>query len=90
MYILLILKYCNDFANDQRNITGGDDYKSGPYNVTFTAGMNTSSFTVPITDDDVFEDIEYFTLKINSVLPSSIDIGDPRQATVAIEDNEGT
>ena len=52
--------------------------------------MNTSSFTVSITDDDVFEDIEYFILKINSVLPSIINIGDLRQATVAIEDNEGT
>ena len=50
--------------------------------------MTTSSFTVSITEDNVFEVDEYFTLKINSV-PSIVDIGDPRQATITIGDNEG-
>ena len=61
---------------------------SGPYNVTFTAEMTTSSFSVSIIDDETFEDDETFTLKINSA-PSIIDIGDPHQATVTIVDNEG-
>ena len=70
------------------NITGGEDYSSGPYNVTFTAGTTNSSFTISINDDDIFEDNESFALIIFS-LPNIITAGDPRQATVTIVDNEG-
>ena len=68
-------------------ITGGDDYNSGPYNITFSAGMTSSSLAIMINDDSVFEDDESFSLTIDSV-PSSITIGDPREATVTIVDNE--
>ena len=68
-------------------ITGGDDYNSGPYNVTFSAGMTTSLLDIMIIDDSVFEDNESFSLIIDSV-PTNITIGDPREATVTIVDNE--
>ena len=70
------------------NITGGDDYSSGPYNVTFTAGTTNSSFTISISDDNTFEDNESFVLTITS-LPNIITAGEPLQATVTIVDNEG-
>ena len=70
------------------NITGGDDYSSGPYNVTFTAGTTNSSFTISIRNDNTFEDNENFALTITS-LPNIITVGNPRQATVTIVDDEG-
>ena len=69
-------------------ITGGDDYSSGPYNVTLTAGTTNSSFAISISDDNTFEDNESFVLTITS-LPNSTTAGDPRQATVTIVDDEG-
>ena len=68
-------------------IIGGDDYNSGPYNITFSAGMTTSSLDIMINDDSLFEDNESFSLTIDSV-PSNITIGDPHEATVTIVDNE--
>ena len=68
-------------------IAGGVDYNSGPYNITFSAGMTTSSLAIMINDDNVFEDNEDFSLTIDSV-SNNITIGDPREATVTIVDNE--
>ena len=51
-------------------ITGGVDYNSGPYNITFSAGMTSSSLAIMINDDSVFEDNKNFSLTIDSV-PSS-------------------
>ena len=70
------------------NITGGDDYDSGPYDITFTAGTTSSSFTITIEDDNTFEDNESFVVTITS-LPSIITVGSPRQATVTIIDDDG-
>ena len=69
------------------NITADDDYDSGPYNITFTAGTTSSSFTITINDDDTFEDNESFVVAITSV-PSIITVGNPHQATVTIVDDE--
>ena len=47
-------------------------------------------FNVSINDDNVLEGNENFTLTINqSSLPDHITVGDPAQATVIIEDNDG-
>ena len=69
------------------NITGGDDYNSGPYDITFTAGTTSSSFTITIEDDNTFEDNESFVVTITS-LPSIITAGSPDQTTVTIVDDE--
>ena len=43
---------------------GGDDYHSGPYNVTFPAGVTSVSFNVMINNDNILEGNETFVLVI--------------------------
>ena len=58
--------------------------------VTFYAGEKQKLFTVQVTDDDIFEDNENFTLTIDSsLLPSDVMIGNPNQVTVTIIDDDG-
>lgn len=47
----------------------GEDYTTGPYSVTFTAGQTEASFDVYITNDSESEGTEYFTL---TILPSAL------------------
>ncbi|XP_065885723.1 hemicentin-1-like isoform X3 [Dysidea avara] len=65
---------------------GGVDYNSGPYTVTFLAGVTRVPFDVPINNDDViFEDDEYFIVTIEpSSLPADVTHGSPGNATVTI------
>ena len=64
------------------------DYDSGPYSVTIPAGQTTTTFDVPINNDDILEGNENFTLTINEPsLPTGVTRGDPGQATVTIVDN---
>lgn len=48
--------------------------------------MTSASFVVPIINDSTREDIEEFMLIIDS---SSVSVGDPDQAMVAITDSDG-
>ena len=65
------------------------DYSSGPCNIIFPAGDTTAKFDVLITDDNILEEIENFTLTINSSsLPTNVTVGDPNEATVTIVDND--
>ena len=64
------------------------DYTSGPYSVTFPAGVMSVPFIIPINIDNIFEKNENFTLTINSSLPTGVMIGNPGQATVTIVDND--
>ena len=65
------------------------DYTSGPYTVTFPAGQTTTTFDVPINDDNILEGNENFMLTISpSSLPINVVVGDPSQATVTILDND--
>ena len=64
------------------------DYNSGPYSVTFPAGMTSVRFNIPIDDDDINEDMEFFTITINSLLPTGVMSGNPDQARVMIKDND--
>ena len=72
------------------HLTAGDDYTgSGPFYITFPAGHDNVTFMILITNDDVVENTETFTLSINpSSLPSGVTIGDPSQATVTIIDDD--
>ena len=66
------------------------DYRSGPYKVKFTAGKTHASINVSLTDDNIFESNENFMITIDpSSLPSNVTVGDPRQVTVTIVDNDG-
>ena len=64
------------------------DYTSGPYSVTFSAGVMNAPFSISINDDNTLEDNENFTLTINSSLPTGVMVGNPGQATVTIVDND--
>ena len=72
-------------------LTGGDvDYSSGPYTVTFPAGVTRVSFNISITDDIVLEGDENFNLTIDpSSLPSRVSVINLGQATVTIVDDDG-
>ena len=67
---------------------GGIDYDSGPYTVSFPAGMTSISFDVPITDDNILENNEQFHLIFSNTLPDHVTIGNPSQTIVTITDND--
>ena len=70
--------------------TGGEDYTSGPYSVTFIAGGTVALLTIPINDDNTFEGNENFTLIIDSSsLPNGVTINNPSWTTVTIIEDEG-
>ena len=65
------------------------DYASGPYTVTFPAGQTTTTFDVPINDDNIYEINEDFILTIDeSSLPTSVNRSNPGEATVTIVDDD--
>jgi len=67
----------------------GVDYDSGPYIVTFLAGMTSVPFDVPIIDDNFLELNEKFDLTIvSSSLPNGFTVDGPSQATVTIVDDD--
>ena len=65
------------------------DYTSGPYSVTFPAGVTSVPFNIPIKDDNIFEYNEIFMLTIISSLSTGVQSGNPDQASVHIVDNDG-
>ena len=68
----------------------GEDYGSGPYSVTFAAGITSTVLYISITDDDILEGAEYFNIMIDSSsLISGISVGSLDQATVEILDADG-
>ena len=73
-----------------KNTGQDEDYTSGPYNVTFTAGMTIVSLSIPINDDDIFEESETFRLMIDSTsLPNDVTLGRFRSVVISITDNDG-
>ena len=65
------------------------DYDSGPYTVTFPAGVTSASFSIPINNDTILEGNENFMLTINQTLPDGVTRGTPSEATVTIVDDDG-
>ena len=66
------------------------DYGSGPYTVTFPAGVTSVPFDIPINNDMILESSEDFTLTINPFsVPTGVTVGNPNQATVTIVDDDG-
>ena len=65
------------------------DYVSGPYNVTFLAGVTSVSLKITVVDDKIFESDENFHLNICNSLPDCVTVGDINQTTVTIKDNDG-
>ena len=54
--------------------TAGDDYTATSGTLTFTAGQTSKTITVPITDDDIYENYEAFF----------VDLSNPTGATVPV------
>ena len=66
------------------------DYQSGPYNVTFPTGITAVSLNVPITNDNILEEDEEFTVKINNAsLPENFITNTSGIATVTIRNDDG-
>ena len=78
-------------VNSSNNITGrGVDYDSGPYAVTFPAGVTSVPFDVPINNDNILESNEQFQLRIvPKSLPDRVTVSSPSQTIVSIIDNDG-
>ena len=79
--------YYKQHVNSNNLTGGGVDYNSGPYDVTFSAGMTRLTFDISIMDDNIYEGNELFMLAImSSPLPSRVSLGSPSMATVTIVD----
>ena len=71
-------------------LTAGVDYSSGPYVVTFPAGVTRVSFVVAVTNDNVLEGDEKFYLIIDpSSLTTGVTVSDPTHTIVTIYDDDG-
>jgi len=70
--------------------TGDDvDYGSGPYTVTIPAGETSIQFDVVITDDNIVEGSEEFSLAIQSKsFPATVTRTNPGQMMITILDND--
>ena len=81
MYVWRALIYCTNY------FTGGVDYTSGPYNVSFRRDQQESYFYLSITDDVTYEGDECFYISFGS-LPHGVVSGDRSTAKVIIQDDE--
>ena len=71
------------------HLTGGADYETGPYTVSFTAGELYATLIVSTIDDNTTELSEYFSATITSTdQPSAAEIGSPNMTFITIEDND--
>ena len=64
-----------------------EDYNSGRYNVTFNIGVARVSLGIPIYDDEILEQNEFFSIGLCS-LPSNVIFGNLSQATVIIMNDD--
>ena len=71
------------------HLTGGDDYDTGPYAVSFSAGQQYATLMVSTVEDNITELSECFKLVINSTdQPDLVEIGSPNTSFITIEDND--
>ena len=70
-YTIIQTYVCNTYIH--MCIVVGNDYESGPFNITIPAGETRATFSIPIINNNIFEDNETFTLTIDpSSLPSRV------------------
>ena len=69
---LMITQVC--FSDPNYVTSGGQDYTGGNYSVILPAGSTKENFSIPITDDDIFETDETFFLTL-VIPPPAQDIG---------------
>ena len=66
---------------------GGIDFEMGPFDVTFTAGEQNVTVTIPTYSDSLLELNENFTVTITSTSVENVKIGEDDAAIVFIKDN---
>jgi len=82
---VVLVNFMVDYDTTYVRKTGGVDYDSGPYSVTFPAGNTNVSFDVRINNDKLVEYDEDFHLTIDSSsLPTGININSLHQTTAII------
>ena len=75
-----------DYATRDSFAKAGEDYTATSGTLTFTAGQTSKTFTVPITDDDVYENNEAFFVDLSN--PTGATLPDPPLAAVRIDSGE--
>jgi hypothetical protein len=74
------------YATSNGSATAGSDYTTRSGTLTFLPNQSSQSFTVPITQDTVYEGNEQFTVTLST--PVGCSIGSPNPATVTILDDD--
>ena len=75
------------YSHKSTCLIGGDDYSSGPYNVSFASGKTAAYLFISLLDDELYEGDEYFNVTIGS-LPHGIVRAHPDTANIKIVDDE--
>ena len=75
-----------DYATRDSFAKAGEDYTATSGTLTFAAGQTSKTFTVPITDDDVYENNEAFFVDLSN--PTGATLPDPPFAAVRIDSGE--
>lgn len=65
-----------------------DRFSETTYDVVFPNGTTKVTFPINITNDDIYEGDESFTLQIQGGLPNLVTLGEPSIATVVIQEDE--
>ena len=66
----------------------GEDYSGIMRMITISPGVMTRSITISITDDNLVECVETFTVRILSVTTCGVTVGSVRNAEVRIIDDD--
>ena len=65
-----------------------DQFNAETYEVFIRNGTTTRTISINITNDDIYEGDESFTLQIDSSLPDLVTLGQQNTATVVIQEDE--
>ncbi|MCB0092795.1 MAG: hypothetical protein KDE54_33135, partial [Caldilineaceae bacterium] len=80
-----------DYASSDGTAVAGSDYTAVNNTLTFTPGVTSRSFTVPIIDDTANEVAETINLALSNATPASVTISSlGGTALVTVEDNDTT
>ena len=75
-----------NYATSDGSATAGSDYTATSGTLTFQPNDTSKTFTVPITQDAIYEGNETFTVTLS--VPVGCSLGAPSSATVTIVDDE--
>jgi hypothetical protein len=76
-----------NYATANGTATAGSDYTATSGTLSFAAGESSKSFSIPITNDAIYEGNETFTVTLSSAT-NGTSIGNPSTQTITIVDNE--